>query len=247
MLGLQISGSSLVVQDGREATVRPGDLVLYRSTAPYTIIDGDGYRQHQLRIPQHELAIPSEVLQMVTATRLSPGHPVSDLASAYFQRLISQQRALSEARAQIVSQPSLELIRAVISTHLDTDSLKTRESHHATLLLRVLEYTRTHLGEPTLNAAQIATEHHVSVRHLYNVLAAGGISLGDWIRQQRLEACRTELNRPHAQDVTIASVAQRWGFRDASNFGRAFRAEYGLSPSEWRASPSAITNPHPLT
>jgi hypothetical protein len=42
MLGLQMKGSSLLIQDGREAVVGPGDLVVYSSTSPYTIVDSDG-------------------------------------------------------------------------------------------------------------------------------------------------------------------------------------------------------------
>jgi helix-turn-helix protein len=76
--------------------------------------------------------------------------------------------------------------------------------------------------------------HHISVRHLYNVLAAGGISLGDWIRERRLQACRDDLADASSRDLTIAAIARRWGFRDASNFGRLFRAESGLTPREWR-------------
>ncbi|HEU4946386.1 MAG TPA: helix-turn-helix domain-containing protein, partial [Kribbella sp.] len=234
MLGLQVSGSSLVVQDGREAVVRPGDLVVYSSTSQYTLVDAEGYRQHQLRMPLESLALPRDVVRQVTATRLSPGHPVADLATVYFQRLVGRQNAFADAGADALSQPSLELIRAVISTHLDVASAAAKESLHATLQMRIVEYVRAHLGDPTLNAAQIAAEHHISVRHLYNVLAAGGISLGEWIRSRRLEACRDELGRGLSQNVTIAAVAQRWGFRDASNFGRLFRAEYGLSPREWR-------------
>lgn len=79
-----------------------------------------------------------------------------------------------------VSQPSLELVRAVISTHLDVASTSAKESLNATLQMRKLEYVRAHLGDPNLNAAQIAAEYHISVRHLYNVLAAGGISPGEW-------------------------------------------------------------------
>ena len=63
-------------------------------------------------------------------------------------------------------------------------------------MLRILEYARAHLPEPGLNAAQIAAAHHISVRHLYNILARGGISLGDWMRTRRLEGCRDELSRP---------------------------------------------------
>jgi AraC-like DNA-binding protein len=235
MLGLQMTATSLLIQDGREAVVRPGDVVLYRSTSPYTLIDVDGYRQHQIRMPLKSLALPRDVLHLVTATRLSPGHPVADLASVYFQRLTARPRAFSDAGGDAVSQPTIELIRAVIATHLDASSVA-KEALQASLELRILEYVRAHLSDPALNANQIATEHHISVRHLYNVLAAGDISLGDWIRTERLKACRAELSRGRAQDTTIASVAQRWGFRDASNFGRVFRAEYGLSPREWRAS-----------
>jgi AraC-like DNA-binding protein len=238
MLGLQLSGTSLVIQDGREAVVRPGDLVLYRSTSPYTLIDPNGYRQHQVRMPLERLALPRDVIGQVTAVKLAPGHPVADLTSVYFGHLSSRSKALSDGGGDMVSQPGIELIRAVIGTHLDTASATATEALHATLQLRILEYARAHLGDPDLNAAQIAAEHHISVRHLYNVLAGGGISLGDWIRSRRLEGCRADLERTGTSEASIASVAQRWGFRNASNFGRVFRADCGLSPREWRHAAS---------
>jgi hypothetical protein len=34
--------------------------------------------------------------------------------------------------------------------------------------------------------------------------------------------------------IGIATVARRWGFPDATHFGRRFRAAYGISPREWR-------------
>jgi AraC-like DNA-binding protein len=103
-----------------------------------------------------------------------------------------------------------------------------------TLQLRVMEYVRANLAEPDLTAAAIAAKHHISVRHLYNILARSGISLGDWVRAQRLEQCRRDLAKPGANSVTIAFIAQRWGFADATNFGRTFKAAYGMSPREWR-------------
>ena len=88
-----------------------GDVVLYRSTSPYTLVDGDGYRQHQLRMPLHGLALPDTVVRRVTATRLRPGHPVSDLACTYFQRLAARQQELTPSEAESVGRPGLELIR----------------------------------------------------------------------------------------------------------------------------------------
>ncbi|MFD1275897.1 helix-turn-helix domain-containing protein [Streptomyces kaempferi] len=102
------------------------------------------------------------------------------------------------------------------------------------MLLRILEYARAHLAEPGLNASRIAAAHHMSVRRLYKVMAVGGISLADWIRTHRLEECRNEFRRPAARLTTIETVARRWGFTDMSNFGRIFRAAYGMSPRECR-------------
>ena len=65
-------------------------------------------------------------------------------------------------------------------------------------------------------------------------MTAPGIGLGDWIRAHRLENCRKDLARPGARSMTIASVAYRWGFGDATHFGRVFKDAYGMSPREWR-------------
>jgi AraC-like DNA-binding protein len=233
-LGLQKSGSSLVVQGGREAVLRPGDLILFTTTAPFTLVDDGGIRQYLIRLPVDRLALPGDLLAQVSAVRLSPGHPVADLAAAYFQRMASRPDLFTQPGALAVSQPSIDLIRALITTHLDATALA-RDAAQTTLGLRVLVYVRAHLRDPDLDAARIAADHYVSVRHLYKVLAQAGISLGDWMRTQRLENCRADLARP-SETATIAAVAHRWGFADASSFGRLFRRTYGVTPHEWRAA-----------
>lgn len=233
-LGVQLTGSSLIVQGDREAMLRPGNLAFFDSTAPYTLLDDEGIRQHFFRIPMASLALPYDAIRQLAAVALSPGHPVADLAVTYFRRLGARPDTFDQPGASAVGRPSIELVRALITTHLDASALVT-ESSEATLLLRIMEYARAHLSEPGLNATQIAGAHHISVRHLYNVLARGGVSLGDWMRTRRLEACRDELSNPLATSVSISSIARRHGFTDPSSFGRLFRAAYGHSPREWRA------------
>jgi AraC-like DNA-binding protein len=232
-LGVQLAGSSLIVQRDREAVLRPGDLAFSDSTTPYTLLDGKGIRQHFFSIPMATLALPYDAIRQLAAVTLSPGHPVADLAATYFRRLGGRPDIFTQPGAAAVGRPSIELVRALITTHLDA-SESARESLESTLLLRILEYARGHMAEPGLNAAQIAVAHHISVRHLYNVLARGGISLGDWIRTQRLERCREELSLPLARSENISSIARRNGFTDPSSFGRLFRSAYGISPREWR-------------
>ncbi|WP_328876245.1 helix-turn-helix transcriptional regulator [Streptomyces sp. NBC_00287] len=93
---------------------------------------------------------------------------------------------------------------------------------------------RAHLAEHDLTAARIARAHHISVRYLYKMLAQSGITLGDWLRANRLEQCRRELGHPQARSMTIEAIAHRWGFTSASHFSRVFKEAYGVSPREWR-------------
>jgi AraC-like DNA-binding protein len=232
-VGLQLQGSSLVAQDGRQAALRPGELVVYDSTAPYVLADDDGIRQHQFRIPLDRLGLSRDAIRQVCAVTLSPGDPVADLAATYFHRLASRRDLFDRPGADAVSQPSIELMRAVITTHLGATRLVS-DSLHATLQLRIMEYIRAHLREPELSAAQIAAAHHMSVRQLYKILAAHDIVLGEWIRTHRLEECRKEIGSSANSAIPIASIARRWGFTDASSFARMFRTHYGMSPREWR-------------
>jgi AraC-like DNA-binding protein len=231
-LSVQRVGSSLVVQDDREAVARPGTLVIYDSTAPYTLVDDTGLSQEFFRIPHAALAMPHDMIRKACAVPLSPGHPLTALATDYLSRLASTPELLTAADAAAVSYPSIELIRAVIATHLGADALGA-DTLQTTLPTRILDYVRQHLGDPGLCADQVAAAHYISVRHLYKVLAESGIGLSNWIRTHRLEACRHELARASAA-TTIAAVARKFGFSDMSSFSRAFRAEYGITPRQWR-------------
>ncbi|MCF2531483.1 helix-turn-helix domain-containing protein [Yinghuangia soli] len=233
-LGLQISGSSMVVQGNREAVLNPGDFALYDTTAPYTLLNDGGIHQHYFRIPRADLALPHHALERVTAVRLSTDSPVAALAATYFGRLADCRHELSADDAEEISTPSIELLRAVVATRL-RDRRLAHEPLEATLQYRIMEYVRAHLAERDLTAARIARAHNISVRYLYATLARSGISLGDWVRTRRLEECRKDLARPRAQSMTIEAVAHRWGFTNAAHFSRVFKDAYGVTPREWRA------------
>jgi AraC-like DNA-binding protein len=232
-LGVQRSGTSIVVQHGREALLRPGELVLWDTTAPYTLFDPEGIRHHFFRLPIDRLALPHNLITQLCAVTLSPDHPVADLAATYFRRLANRLDAFDRPDAEAIGAPSIELVRALITTHLDATELG-KDAMHETLQLRVMEYLRARLHDPDLSAAQIAAEHHISIRQLYKVLAAAGVTLGDWIRAERLAGCRRDLADPAAHRTSVGSIARRWGFTDASSFARMFRAAYGISPRQWR-------------
>lgn len=72
---------------------------------------------------------------------------------------------------------------------------------------------QAHLADRDLTPASVARAHHISVRYLYAILARAGIGFGDWVRTQRLDACRRELSRVPPSSETIPALAHRWGFK----------------------------------
>ncbi len=232
-LGLQMAGTSLVVQNGRECLLRPGDFAVYQSTAPYTLVFGEGVDHHFLRFPRAALTLPDRWLRDIAAVPLRSDDPVARLVFSYFSQLAASEELHRGENADAVADPSIELLRAVVaSRHGGSDPAD--GAPEAALRLRITRYIRDHLADPDLSAARIASVHGISVRHLYAVLSRSGIRLADWIRTRRLAECRRELAGPAGRQRTIAAIGQSWGFVDATHFSKVFKRAYGVSPRAWR-------------
>jgi hypothetical protein len=71
--GLQVSGSSIVEQDGRRARLTPGDLVIYDTSRPYRISSSDDFRMIVATFPRKLVRLPEDHMAELTAVRLAGG------------------------------------------------------------------------------------------------------------------------------------------------------------------------------
>ena len=101
-------------------------------------------------------------------------------------------------------------------------------------LHRVCQTIESLLAEPDLTLKRIADEAGVSSRYLQKLFAAQGTSFSAYLRLRRLERCRLELASPVYGALSISQISFNWGFNGSSHFSRAFRAQYGVSPREFR-------------
>jgi AraC-like DNA-binding protein len=162
-----------------------------------------------------------------------PGVGGTKLVLIDYDRLGPPVDLVRRAVPHLKASPVYQLVRALIVTAV-RDERGQREVLRETLYLRVMTYLDQHLAEPDLNAESIAFAHNVSVRTLYTAWsAANRVPLGQWIIAARLEGARDQLSLG-SQAMTIAAVARRWGFADATHFARRFRGAFGLSPREWQ-------------
>jgi len=92
-------------------------------------------------------------------------------------------------------------------------------------------YINDRLHWPRLSPATIQAAFQLSRPTLYRMFGAAG-GLAQYIRSCRLqEASVTLIDVPGRPIVDIAYAA---GFRSASDFSRAFRRAYGMTPREFR-------------
>jgi len=226
------SGLSTVTQAGRDAVFDPEHLVMVLSSQPSVVVSAHDTQRLMLQIPVEQLALPDRVVREAMAVPLSRQLPLAGVLGRYIEG-IPLRADLSYDQGEFLARAGVELVRGLIAT-MAGEASPARQSREATMQLRVVDYLHRHWQDHDLDAARLAAVHHISTRQLYRLLADEGISLGDWLRQRRLDACREELARPGTTWVSVAAVGRRWGFPDATNFGRAFKSAFGVSPLQWR-------------
>lgn len=83
------------------------------------------------------------------------------------------------------------------------------------------------LSDPDVGCARIAAEVGLSVRQLHTVVSTSGKTLMRPIWEQRLDIIAAELANPAIAYKPPPAIAFDWGFNEAAQFSRQFRARFG--------------------
>ena len=232
-VSLLLAGSSILVQDGREVVMQPGDLSVYDTSRPYSLLFGEDIRNLIMMFPKNRLDLPVPVTEQLTAVSLSKEHSgLAPVISSFLSQFPAQLAPLPERIRAKLAHTSLDLIATLFSSILDADAAN--RDPHQLLLQRIYSYIDDNLASPELSPGTIAHAHYVSTRHLHSLFRQADTTVSTWIRERRLERCREDLLDPVLSDRPVAAIAMRWGFTDAAHFSRVFKAAYGVSPSELR-------------
>ncbi len=97
---------------------------------------------------------------------------------------------------------------------------------------RIRRAVRQHLRSPAMSTDVLCRLVGMSRSALYRLMESQG-GVAGYIRRQRLLESRAVLSDPDC-DRPIAAIAEDFCFSDSANFSRAFRREFGLTPSEAR-------------
>ncbi|WP_425485524.1 helix-turn-helix domain-containing protein [Arthrobacter wenxiniae] len=232
-LNLQLAGTAILVQDNREAVLRPGDLAVYDTHRPYTLAFESDFRTLVLMFPHDALDLPAGSVGALTATRMAADQGLGRMISPFMTQLAENLEVLSGPSGHRLAHNTVDLLSTMFASELDRRPDNT-EHPHAELLGRIRRFIEANLADPALSPASVAAAHFISTRHLHNVFQEAGTTVAQWIRTRRLENCRRELRDPLQAHRAVSAIAARWGFVDAAHFSRIFRAAFGEPPSSYR-------------
>jgi len=234
MLHLQLSGHSFNQQTGREVTLSPGSLTLFDSTRPYSVAFSHPTSILVARIPRSLMREYVTCPEALTLIPLSASSPTVELAARFMRDLWRKSAAVSsQPAARHLNQGLMNLIAAAYAS---TGGAKVEGSPHAAVVrIRLLEHIEANLRNPDLTPATIARMGHVSTRYLHLLFKQQGESVRRYVQRRRLEECARILRDRSRDSKSVTDIACEQGFNSTSQFCRAFREHYGVTPTDYRA------------
>jgi AraC-like DNA-binding protein len=232
-LSLQLMGSGMLIQDNPEAVLTPGDIAVYDTGRPYSMVFDENFRMMVVMFPQTLLDLPPESIGQLTAVRFAHGHGLTGMIAPFLEQMTNGLDQLTGPTGLRLAHNAIDLVSTMFASDLDSS---VEPGGHRALAGRIRAYIEESLGDPQLDPAAIAAAHFISTRHLHGIFREEGTTVSAWVRTRRLEHCRRDLADPLLADRPISAIAARWGFIDAAHFSRLFKSTFGRSPSDVRAS-----------
>jgi AraC-like DNA-binding protein len=227
-----MAGQGRVHQHDRFVDLAPGTGVLNETRSPYARGSSTETRSLTLRFSRNLLPLRTAEITEACARSMDPASPAMQVLSAYLGRLFEVADDLTGQQRLDAGRAAIDLLAMALRDV--TPSVPGADGSTGVLLDMMRTHVREHLADPGLRVEELARRHFVSVRRAYTLFERIGTTPGAYLREQRLLAARTMLSDPRCDRLAISSIAAAVGFLDLSTFERAFRRQYGTTPTGWR-------------
>lgn len=232
LVSLHKQGVAVVSQGGRESRIEAGDIFVIDPTQPFHIEAGDIY-VNSVYIKPCALRQLLPQFDTLTALAIRCDHGPGALFRTVLDGLFSMKETISEEVADDISDALPYLLASALRS-LEKSSDKSTSRLKALHRQRISRYVRDNLWDSNMDANAIAHGVNLSPRHVYEIFSDDESPLMKSVWKERLLLCRRDLAQPKLKAKTVGEIAYTWGFSNVSHFSRAFKAEFGIGPRDFR-------------
>jgi AraC-like DNA-binding protein len=226
-----LQGRFFIEQNGRRATLAPGDWGLYDTGRPFACGNDAPVRLLVVMVPRALVFGRDISAYRCTAERLSAGQGAGMVVRSYLTSLFDALPSLSPASETDLASTAVQLARLLVSEALRQRSVM---SIRDMLRARIEIFVARNLRDPDLTVDMVAAAHDCTKRYVHKIFS-GEDTLSQYILNARLDRCWDDLRNPELAQMSITEVAFSWGFNSSAHFSRVFRRRFGISPSACRA------------
>jgi AraC-like DNA-binding protein/mannose-6-phosphate isomerase-like protein (cupin superfamily) len=238
-LGCVLEGHAAHVVNGQVLSVAPGSVFLL-SPADFHAIEPSGAKPLLVVnavLDPHLVERTLESVLPVGDLRLPWSVPALPGAAEDVSRIWDETLTRRPGWDVVVDAALRALVVELARACLDHEQVGDDESERAgppAHVHRALRYVERHFREP-LTLGQVAAVAHLSPHWFSEQFRrATGDSFQSYLKRRRLQFARALLD---STELGVTEVAHASGFNDPSYFGRAYRRQYGVSPSGRTARP----------
>jgi len=240
LVNCTVSGRGRLMTAGHDAEFHVGQIVLSDSSDSMKATFHNpphGWTSFVVQIPRALLPLPEKTMRRLIGVPVPGGQGMGGVFHRWVADLHRRAHEFTPADVPTLASVTTDLLASALSRCLDAEDDLSPEARRRALAVRIRGFVEQHLDDSGLTPQAVADAHHISLRHLQQLLADDGTSPAAWIRRRRLERCRRDLADPRLITRPIRDIAARWGFTDPAHFSRLFRAVYGMPPSDYRQAP----------
>ncbi|WP_431887575.1 AraC family transcriptional regulator [Nocardiopsis alba] len=234
-LSLVRSGRLEVDSEGRVSDVRRQEISIVDTSRPFWIRSAWGLSRQVgvgIEIPKSMLDLPVNKVDSLIGSKISAQKGYGALLLGFVTQLSKDASCYRPSDGQRLAAVARDLISGLFSQSMDVETGLSVETRENLLIFRVEEFIKSRLGDSRLTPRLVAQANSISTSYLHRIFRSKGVTVGSWIREQRLAGARRDLLNVDLTSVPICRISQKWGFSSPSVFSRAYRDFYGITPRE---------------
>jgi AraC-like DNA-binding protein len=226
-LYLQLRGQTVLSQCDESIAFHRNDIVIFDGRQPFRAMVSDEGRRAIAMIPRTMVDWRAPWLRQRPFCKLASDSGYADLARRHMMQLTFND--LSENETSLLTDNLCNLLALASAPGITPNRLQPELQIEA-----LLAFCRQNLHDSRLSPQFVSARFGISVRTLHLRFEKLGQTFGRWLLEARLDACSKALRDPHQHARNISDIAYSWGFNDLSHFNKAFRAQFGMPPGQWR-------------
>ena len=242
LLLFQKSGESFLQQDGKLVHLLPDTWSFTDSTRPYQLNIQNEFEQLVIKIPRDLITYGTSYVTSNSASSMDNYNGLGKIIKSFVTSLGDEIDEIDTYTRKHLSSTLTQLLNDYFNAKFIKNNNTTTTNEM--MVFRIKLFIEEQITNSDLSIQQIAKAFNCSRRQLYNIFTNENFTINNYIKDLRLKKSKSDLENKYLLKLSIAEIAYKNGYNDASTFVKTFKQKFGMPPGHFRKmnEPNFLSN-----